>query len=92
VHYYYDALVGLDFLTRLGFGADPRLRPMLEWLVERRNSDGSWNLDALHPDVPAVDPYQIEPPFYPFALEFPGRPSRWITLTALTVLRRAGRD
>ena len=26
VHYYYDLLVGLDLLTALGFGSDPRLR------------------------------------------------------------------
>ncbi len=92
VHYYYDALVGLDMLTRLGYGADPRLRPMLAWLTERRTPEGTWNLDAIHPDLPAEDPYQIEPPFYPFALEYAGRPSRWITLTALHVLRLAGRD
>ncbi len=91
LHYYYDVLVGLDVLTRLGYGRDARLGPALEWLVSRQNADGTWNLDALHPDLPAEDPYQIEPPYYPFALEYPGRPSRWITLTALTVLRRCGR-
>jgi len=30
-------------------------------------------------------------PYFSFSLEFPGRPSRWITTMALTVLRRAGR-
>jgi hypothetical protein len=89
-HYYYDTLVGLDFLTRLGFGTDPRLRPSVDWLLQRRNRDGSWNLDALHPDIAEGDRYQIETPYYPFALEYPARPSRWITLTALTVLRRVG--
>jgi hypothetical protein len=90
-HYYYDALVGLDFLTRLGYGEDVRLRPALEWLIDRRNPSGSWNLDALHPDITEGDRYQIEAPYYPFALEYPNRPSRWVTLTALGVLQRAGR-
>jgi Prenyltransferase and squalene oxidase repeat len=91
VHYYYDVLVGLDVLSRLGYGNDPRLGPALNWLLERRNRDGSWNLDALHPDLPPDEKYQVETPYYPFVLEPPGRPSRWVTLTALTVLRRSGR-
>src|SRR2546427_20912 len=90
VHYYYDILVGLDVLTSLGCGDDPRMRPALDRLEEMRNRDGTWNLDAHHPD--SEDPnYQFRGPFYPLGLEVPGRPSRWITTTALTVLRRAGR-
>ncbi|HYS99862.1 MAG TPA: hypothetical protein VEO20_04285 [Thermoplasmata archaeon] len=90
VHYYYDLLVGLDVLTSLGYGDDRRMRPALDRLEAMRNRDGSWNLDALHPDT--EDPnYQVRGPFYPLGLEVPGRPSRWITTTALTVLQRAGR-
>ena len=90
VHYYYDILVGLDVLTSLGYGDDPRLRPALERLEGMRNRDGSWNMDALHPDT--EDPaYQFRGPFYPLGVEVPERPSRWITTTALTVLKRAGR-
>jgi hypothetical protein len=90
VHYYYDLLVGLDFLTALGYGDDPRIRPALRRLEGMRNRDGTWNLDALHPDI--EDPgYRDQVPFYPVGLEVPGRPSRWLTTTALTVLKRAGR-
>jgi len=90
VQYYYDLLVGLDVLTSLGYGEDRRIRPALAKLERMRNRDGSWNMDALHPDT--EDPaYQFRGPFYPLGLEVPGRPSRWITTTALTVLRRAGR-
>jgi len=90
VHYFYDLLVGLDVLTGLGYGDDPRMRPALDRLGAKRNQDGTWNLDALHPD--SEDPqYRTRGPFYSFGLEVPGRPSRWITTTALTVLRRAGR-
>ena len=35
--------------------------------------------------------YSPRAPVYPFVLERPGEPSRWITTKALTVLRRAGR-
>src|SRR5213594_1936115 len=91
VHYYYDILVGLDVLTSLGYGNDPRMGPALDRLEARRNRDGRWNMDALHPDT--EDPaYQFRGPFYPLGLEVPGRPSRWITATALTVLKRAGRE
>jgi len=91
VHYYYDILVGLDVLTSLGYGNDPRMGPALDRLEARRNRDGRWNMDALHPDT--EDPaYQFRGPFYPLGLEVPGRPSRWITTTALTVLKRAGRE
>jgi len=91
VHYYYDLLVGLDALTALGYAKELRLGPALDWLESRRSPDGSWNIDASHPDLPTEDPYQLRPPYYPFVLETPGRPSRWITLNALAVLRRAGR-
>ena len=90
VHYYYDILVGLDVLTSLGYGDDPRMRPALDRLEKMRNRDGTWNLDAHHPD--SEDPnYQFRGPFYPLGLEVSGRPSRWITTSALTVLMRAGR-
>ncbi len=89
-HYYYDLLVGLDFMTSLGYGRDPRMRPTLDRLERMQNADGTWNLDRLHPD--SEDPnYPIRRSFYSFGLEVPGRPSRWLTATALMVLRRAGR-
>ena len=90
VHYYYDLLVGLDVLAALGYGEDRRMRPALDKLEGKRNRDGTWNLDAHHPDTEAPA-YQFRGPFYPFGLEVPGRPSRWITATALNLLRRSGR-
>jgi prenyltransferase/squalene oxidase-like repeat protein len=90
-HYYYDLLVGLEVLTALGYASDPRLAPALDLLEARRRPDGAWNLDAAHPDLPADEEYQVRTPYYPFVLETPGRPSRWITLNALAVLQRAGR-
>src|SRR5438876_177018 len=54
------------------------------------NPDATRTLTAHPPD--SEDPNsRVRGPFYPLGLEVPGRPSRWITTTALTVLRRAGR-
>jgi hypothetical protein len=89
-HYYYDLLVGLDTLTSLGYGRDPRLRPALDELRAKQNADGTWNLDAVHPDLLPEDPYHPNTPMFPFLFEYPGVPSRWITFLALRVLQRAG--
>lgn len=92
VHYYYDLLVGLDFMTALGYGGDPRLQHALSVLREKRRSDGRWNLDAIHPDVEGgpAEWYKKHPKDRPtpFALEKVGEPSKMITLRALRVLRR----
>ncbi len=94
-HYYYDLLVGLDFMTALGFGGDRRLRYAVSLLKEKRRPDGRWNLDAVHPDVEgslvkwygeAVKTGRMTP----FALEKVGRPSKMITLRAMTVMKRLG--
>ncbi len=76
VHYYYDLLVGLDFMTALGYGGDPRLRHAVSHLKKMRRPDGRWNLDAVHPDVEgnmtawyAKHPTRVPTPF---ALEKPG--------------------
>lgn len=90
-HYYYDLLVGLDFLTRLGFGSDRRLAPALDLLEQKRDAEGRWAAEAIHPDLEPDDEYQPEGPLYPFVIDRPGYPSRWLTLRARAVLRRAGR-
>jgi hypothetical protein len=88
-HYYYDILLGLDVLTQLGFAGDKRLRPALEMLSKKRQRDGTWLMDKLHPDVapPATvhpDPSKTKP----LVIEEPGKPSKLITLRALRVLKR----
>ncbi len=89
VHYYYDFLVGLDMLTRLGYGDDRRLRPALRLLEGKRRRDGTWALDKVHPDLGAGAGYRFRKPPRRFALETEGQPSKWITLTALKILKRA---
>jgi hypothetical protein len=94
IHYYYDLLVGLDILTELGYADDPRLRYGLGFLRKKRRSDGRWNLDAVHPDVAGATAawYRKHPKDRPVPLGFetPGKPSKMITLRALTVLSRVG--
>jgi hypothetical protein len=89
-HYYYDLLVGLRVLSRLGYGSDPRLRPALRWLLGKRRRDGTWALDAEHPDLdPQRGGYVFEEgPVWPMRLEPPNEPSRWATVEALSVLSR----
>jgi hypothetical protein len=91
-HYYYDLLVGLDCLTALGYGDDPRLGFALGLLRKKRRPDGRWNLDAVQPDPdPEGVQWYAEHPKQrpaPLAFEAAGRPSKMITLRALTVLSR----
>jgi hypothetical protein len=92
IHYYYDILVGLDFITALGYGDDPRLKFALSLLKKKRRRDGRWVLDAVHPDVAGgmADWYRRNPKHKPtaFSLETPGRSSKMVTLTAMGVLGR----
>ena len=93
VHYYYDLLVGLDFLSALGYAGDPRMNYALTWLRSRRRADGAWNLDGVHPEDDctyagwwAKNPGRRPTPF---ALERVGKPSKMVTLTAMKVLAAA---
>jgi len=92
IHYYYDLLVGLDFMTALGYGDDPRVGYALSVLKEKMRSDGRWVLDAVHPDIEGkmAEWYKKSPKGMPtpFALEKVGEPSKMITFRAMRVLKR----
>ncbi len=94
VHYYYDLLVGLDFMTALGYGDDKRLSHAIAVLKAKRTPDGRWNLDAVHPDVEGgmAEWYMKHPKQAPspFALERAGEPSKMVTLRAMQVMKRLG--
>lgn len=72
-HYYYDVLAGLDFMTALGYGGDPRMREALSHLKSKRLADGRWALDGSNGDL---------------RLETSHRPSKMVTFLALRVLKR----
>lgn len=87
-HYYYDFLVGLDVLSSLGNGGDRRLDPPLVLLESKRRTDGTWAIERAHPDIGPDAGYTMQKKATPMVLEAAGRPSRWLTLTALRVQRR----
>ena len=86
---------GLDFITALGYGDDPRLKDALALMRKKMRSDGKWLLDAINPDLEGAMKqwYEKNPKRkpIPFALEKPGKPSKMITLRAMQVLRRIGK-
>jgi hypothetical protein len=92
VHYYYDLLVALDFMTALGYSSDKRLGFAVSLLKKKRRRDGRWNLDAVNPDpespVAKWDRKHPKLASIPFALESPRKPSKMITLNAMKVLNR----
>jgi hypothetical protein len=70
-----DVLELATVLARLGCGDDPRLEPALAFVREKRGPDGRWKLErALNGKLWAD-------------IEERGRPSKWITLRALRLLR-----
>jgi hypothetical protein len=75
--YQSDILQALEVLTGLGYAHDARLQPALDFVLQKRRPDGTWRLDET-PRVLWVP------------LEMRGEPSKWITLIALRVLKRAG--
>ena len=95
VHYYYDLLVGLEFMTALSYSNDKRLSYAISLLKEKRRQDGRWNLDANRPEESAaLAAFRKKNPrskdLTPFVLEKAGEPSKMITLNALKVLSRIG--
>ena len=94
VHYYYDLLMGLDFMTALGYSSDKRLGYAISLLKKKRRPDGRWNLDSINPDAESPqakwDKNHPKQASIPFAPEKPEVPSKMITFRALLVLKRLG--
>lgn len=78
-YWHYDVLRALDYFRRSGADPDPRMDEAVEIVRSKRQSDGRWLLDHIHPG-------RVH-----FHLEEPeGTHSRWITLRALRVLQWVG--
>jgi hypothetical protein len=73
--YVADVLQTLEVLDELGHGADPRLRRAVDWVRSRQDRDGRWRNEYAYNGKTWVD------------IERQGRPSKWVTLRAVRVLR-----
>jgi hypothetical protein len=76
--YMYNTLRGLDVLSKLGLADDSRINNALDGLLAKRGQDGTWNLESSPVGRMHAN---IEPV---------GKPSKWITMIALRVLKRLG--
>ena len=69
-------LRALDYFRQSGAGRDPRMAEATEVVTSKRQPDGRWLLDRIHPGRVHFD---LE--------DGVGKPSRWNTLRALRVLK-----
>ncbi len=76
--YWSDVLETVSNLVELGYGKDPRLRSGLDWIVGKQDDNGRWKLENSLNGKMWVD------------IEAKGKPSKWVTLRALRVLKGAG--
>jgi hypothetical protein len=78
VFYVTDVLQNLEVLTTLGYGRDARLQPALELLLSYQDGNGRFPMKYSYNGKIWVD------------IEEKHKPSKWVTLRALRVLKRAG--
>jgi hypothetical protein len=76
--YVTDVLRGVEVLTALGHGRDPRLSRAADLILSKRGADGRWPLE-----------YSYEGKTW-FDIGEKRRPNKWVTLRALRVLKRMG--
>ena len=74
----YDILSALDYFQYSETEWDSRLRPAIDYVLKKRNKEGTWNLRAKYDGQTHFD------------MEKAGMPSRWNTLRALRVLNHFG--
>jgi len=73
--YHYDVLRGLEYLRSAGITPDARMAEAIDLVAAKRDADGRWPLENVHPDELDAEPGVAE-----------GQQSRWNTLRALRVL------
>lgn len=77
IGYVADVLQNLEALAALGQGQDPRLARALEMVEGKQDPQGRWKLE-----------YSLNGKMWA-DIEKKGKPSKWITLRALRVLKAA---
>ena len=73
--YVADVLQVLEAVCTAGHGHDPRLRPAVDWVLDRQDDRGRWANSYAYAGKMIVD------------IDRPGLPSPWVTLRACRVLR-----
>ena len=64
-------------LLDLGFGGDPRLAPAFAFILGKQDAQGRWKLENALNRKMWVD------------IEQRGKPSKWVTLRALRVVKQS---
>ena len=106
MHYMYDCLHGLRILTESGVKDDLRMNDAVRVLMAKRLPDGRWPLEAVYrgwrhshamhglETVGRPEERELITEGWgterAIQLEEAGKPSKWITLQALLVLKRRG--
>lgn len=78
--YITDVLLNLEVLTETGVVDDPRLDAAVAWMLSKQDGQGRWNLEYSYRSRMWIN------------IEKLNKPSKWVTLRALRVLRRLGVD
>jgi len=78
--FFYDILRGLSVVTKLGYTGDDRIDDALEILLQKQDEEGRWILESTPSGRMQTN------------LEQKGKPSKWVTLNALRVIKRVYRD
>lgn len=74
--FFYDILRGLSVVTKLGYAGDERIDDALEILLQKQDAEGKWALESTPSGRMQTNLEQKE------------KPSKWITLNALRVIKR----
>ncbi len=76
IFYVTDVLQNLEVLTSFGYGPDPRLANAIDLVLGKQDEQGRWKMEYTYNGKTWVD------------IEEKGKPSKWVTLRALRVLKR----
>jgi hypothetical protein len=70
-----DILEVLDSLALAGYGRERRLSPAIELMLSKQDQEGRWKMETSYKDKMLAE------------IEEKGKPSKWLTLRALRVLK-----
>ena len=78
VFYVTDVLQIAESLSNAGYGNDPRLANSYDYILDKRDPYGRWRMEYSYQGKTWAD------------VEEKGKPSKWVTLRAMRVLKRGG--